>query len=116
MTVSRHLNLAPPLVHSGRVDELIQQGQTLSASLSPSSNSLAVFVTSTVRPLIRKVSVCIHLTCPHLRRLEFRKQIIRKSCQCILLVSMLRHRRIGVWYVNPFLLTYSSYISISVCQ
>jgi hypothetical protein len=51
MTPSRHLNLVPPLVQSGRVDELLQLGQTLASSLSPSNNSLAVFPTNMVRLL-----------------------------------------------------------------
>jgi hypothetical protein len=50
-----HLNLVPPLVEAGHVDELIQAGQTLHASWSPLNNSLAVFVASAVgsRFLIR---------------------------------------------------------------
>ena len=43
-----HINLVPPVVESGRFHDLLKAGQTVSASLSPSSNSLAVFLTNTV--------------------------------------------------------------------
>jgi hypothetical protein len=97
MTSSRHLNLAPPLVQSGRVDELIQLGQTLTSSLSPSDNSLAIFVTNTVRQLLLKVSVYLHLTIIPSRRLELKNQITRKSNRCTSLALMLCHHRKGVW-------------------
>ena len=42
------INLAPPVVESGRFHDLVKAGQTVSASWSPSSNSLAVFLTNTV--------------------------------------------------------------------
>lgn len=43
-----HINLVPPVVESGRFHDLVKAGQTVSASLSPSSNSLAVFLTNAV--------------------------------------------------------------------
>lgn len=43
-----HINLVPPVVEAGRFHDLVKAGQTVSASLSPSSNSLAVFLTDTV--------------------------------------------------------------------
>jgi nuclear pore complex protein Nup85 len=43
-----HINLVPPVVEAGRFHDLVKAGQTVSASLSPSSNSLAVFLTNTV--------------------------------------------------------------------
>jgi nuclear pore complex protein Nup85 len=43
-----HINLVPPVVETGRFYDLVKAGQTVSASLSPSSNSLAVFLTNTV--------------------------------------------------------------------
>ena len=43
-----HINLVPPVVESRRFHDLVKAGQTVSASLSPSSNSLAVFLTNTV--------------------------------------------------------------------
>lgn len=53
MKASGHLNLVPPLVQPGRADELLQLGRTLTSSLSPSNNSLAVFVTNIVRQWLR---------------------------------------------------------------
>ena len=41
-------NLAPPLVPAGKPEDLLLAGQTLSASLSPLDNSLAIFVTNAV--------------------------------------------------------------------
>jgi hypothetical protein len=52
MMGARHLNLAPPLVRSGRASELVELGQTLACSLSPTNNTLAAFVTNTVRRLL----------------------------------------------------------------
>ncbi|KAF7969294.1 hypothetical protein HWV62_22433 [Athelia sp. TMB] len=46
MSASNHLDLAPPLVRSGRVEELTKLGQTLRSTFSPSNNSLAVYVSS----------------------------------------------------------------------
>ena len=43
-----HINLVPPVVELGRFHDLVKAGQTVSASFSPSSNSLAVFLTNTV--------------------------------------------------------------------
>ena len=43
-----HINLVPPVVESGKFHDLVKAGQTVSSSLSPSSNSLAVFLTNTV--------------------------------------------------------------------
>lgn len=48
MARNDHLNLVPPLVESGHVNDLIQAGQFLQASSSPLNNSFAVFVTSAI--------------------------------------------------------------------
>lgn len=45
-----HLNLAPPLVEAGRVQDFIDAGQTISSTFSPSDETLAVFVTNVVCP------------------------------------------------------------------
>ncbi|KAJ7091342.1 Nup85 nucleoporin-domain-containing protein [Mycena belliarum] len=44
-------NLTPPLVPAGKPGDLLLAGQSLSASLSPLDNSLAVFVTNAVTTL-----------------------------------------------------------------
>lgn len=41
-----HLNLVPPVVEAGHVEDLVKAGETISASYSPVGNSLAVFLTS----------------------------------------------------------------------
>ena len=48
MARDTHLNLVPPLVESGHIEDLIQAGQSLRASFSPLNNTVAVFVTSAV--------------------------------------------------------------------
>ncbi|KAF8159828.1 Nup85 nucleoporin-domain-containing protein [Crassisporium funariophilum] len=45
-----NLNLVPPLVQTGKFEELVKSGQTISASLSSADNSLAVFITNTGLP------------------------------------------------------------------
>ncbi|KAF4610945.1 hypothetical protein D9613_006754 [Agrocybe pediades] len=44
--MSDHLNLVPPLVESGKFQELLDAGQTLSVALSPADNSLSAFITN----------------------------------------------------------------------
>ncbi|KAF5369464.1 hypothetical protein D9758_002731 [Tetrapyrgos nigripes] len=44
---AQHINLVPPQVESGHFDELLQAGQTISATTSPFDNSLAVFLSPT---------------------------------------------------------------------
>lgn len=46
MSGDNHLNLLPPLIESGHLDEFVQSGQTLAASLSPLDNSVAVLITT----------------------------------------------------------------------
>lgn len=53
MSGASHLNLVPPLVKAGHIDDLLQAGQTLSATFSPLNNTLGVFVTSAVCLLIK---------------------------------------------------------------
>lgn len=60
-----NLNLVPPLVQSGHVHELIALGQTVSASLSPLDNSLAAFITNTVRVFVGFIG---HISSLQLRR------------------------------------------------
>lgn len=43
-----YINLVPPLVEAGKFQALVAAGQTISSTLSPLDNSLAVFVTNTV--------------------------------------------------------------------
>ncbi|KAJ8095098.1 hypothetical protein PM082_010317 [Marasmius tenuissimus] len=43
--MSNHLNLVPPLVEKGHFEDLIGSNETISASMSPYSNSLAIFMT-----------------------------------------------------------------------
>ena len=45
MATDNVLNVLPPLVQSGRFDEFIDAGRTLSMSLSPLDNSVAAYVT-----------------------------------------------------------------------
>ena len=40
----KNIDLVPPLVEAGKFHELAQAGQTISASLSPYNNSLAVHI------------------------------------------------------------------------
>jgi hypothetical protein len=63
-----HLNLVPPLVESGHVDELIQAGQTLHASWSPLNNSLAISVASAVGSRFLMCDTTTSLFCPKDRR------------------------------------------------
>jgi len=44
---TQNINLLPPLVESGRFEELVQSGQTISATTSPFDNSLAIFLSPT---------------------------------------------------------------------
>ncbi|PPR01778.1 hypothetical protein CVT24_001801 [Panaeolus cyanescens] len=46
--MSNHLNLAPVITEPGKFDELVDQGVTLSASLSPADNSFCVYPTPAV--------------------------------------------------------------------
>lgn len=41
------INLVPPLVEAGKFGDLVAAGQTISSTLSPQDNSLAVFITNT---------------------------------------------------------------------
>ena len=55
-----HINLVPPVVESGKFHDLLKAGQTVSASWSPSSNSLGVFLTNTVCfAAFRSAFVCV---------------------------------------------------------
>jgi len=45
MDTNNVLDVLPPLVQSGRFDEFIDAGRTLSMSLSPLDNSVATYVT-----------------------------------------------------------------------
>ena len=47
-TTEDHLDLVPPLVEIGKFIDLVNAGQTISASISPADNSLAVFITNSV--------------------------------------------------------------------
>ncbi|KAJ3729997.1 Nup85 nucleoporin-domain-containing protein [Lentinula guzmanii] len=40
----KHVELVPPLVEAGKISELVQSGRAVAASLSPSDNSLAVYI------------------------------------------------------------------------
>ncbi|THV00805.1 hypothetical protein K435DRAFT_776286 [Dendrothele bispora CBS 962.96] len=44
---AQNINLLPPLVESGQFEQLVQSGQTISATTSPYDNSLAVFLSPT---------------------------------------------------------------------
>jgi len=46
-----HLNLAPPLVEFGKFDDLLKSGQTISGTLSPADNSLAIWIKNAVSTL-----------------------------------------------------------------
>jgi nuclear pore complex protein Nup85 len=46
-----NINLAPPLIEAGKFGELVKAGQTISSALSPSDNSLVVFIKNAVRLL-----------------------------------------------------------------
>lgn len=61
MASVKDLNLLPPLFEPGHLDELILSGQTLSTSLSPFDNSLAIFVTNIVSDLIQWRLFIYHL-------------------------------------------------------
>ncbi|KAJ4470133.1 Nup85 nucleoporin-domain-containing protein, partial [Lentinula aciculospora] len=50
--VIKHIELVPPLVEAGKFSELVRSGHTVSASFSPSNNSLAVHLA----PLESKIS------------------------------------------------------------
>ncbi|KAK0488650.1 nucleoporin Nup85-like protein [Armillaria novae-zelandiae] len=43
---SMHLNLLPPVVEAGHVEDLVKAGETISVSSSPAGNSFAVFLTT----------------------------------------------------------------------
>ncbi|KAL0569065.1 hypothetical protein V5O48_012909 [Marasmius crinis-equi] len=43
--MSNHLDLLPPLVEKGRFGDLLESNETISTSMSPHGNSLAVFMT-----------------------------------------------------------------------
>ncbi|KAF9482632.1 hypothetical protein BDN70DRAFT_966723 [Pholiota conissans] len=49
-----NINLAPPLVEAGKFGELVNAGQTISSALSPSDNSLLVFIKNVNPPLMDK--------------------------------------------------------------
>lgn len=89
MTVSNHLNLTPPLVQFGRVDELSLSGQTVSSSWSPSKNSLAVYATNIVRMLLLTPQIDFDSIPSYYRVLTLRDQITPKISQSILRVLIL---------------------------
>jgi hypothetical protein len=53
-----HLNLAPPLVESGKFDDLLKSGQTISGTLSPTDNSLAIWIRNVVSTLHTRTKSC----------------------------------------------------------
>ncbi|KAF8998522.1 nucleoporin Nup85-like protein [Cyathus striatus] len=56
MSETASLSLVPALVESGKFSELVNEGQTISTSLSPFSNSLAVFLSSQLPPSQEKLN------------------------------------------------------------
>ena len=62
MSEDNLLNVLPPLVQSGRIDELIDTGRTLSMSVSPLDNSVATFVTADVRNVSEPSIAGLHMS------------------------------------------------------
>lgn len=84
---AQQLYLVPPLIQEGRLAEYLAQGQTVSHSLSPRSNSLAVFsspkeVGLTQNPSYpRSLSVCRM----YRKQMPLRVQVLRTyTRQCAL--------------------------------
>jgi hypothetical protein len=48
MPATKILNLKPPLVPSGKIDQFVGSGRTLASTFSPFDNSLTVFVADAV--------------------------------------------------------------------
>lgn len=48
MATPRHLNLRPFLAEAGKFDKLVESGETLSTTISPLDDSLAVHMKNTV--------------------------------------------------------------------